>query len=531
MKTQVCIIGGGPSGLLLSQLLHLKGIDTIVLERQSREYVLARIRAGVLEHGFAALMREAQCGERMDREGEIHEGFFIANQGDLKRVDLHKYSGGSSVVVYGQTELTKDLYEARDRLKGVVIHNAEDVQLHELKSAEPHVTYRDGDQIVRIDCDYVIGADGFHGVSRKSIPKDVLKEYEKVYPFGWLGVLSRTKPVSPELMYARHERGFALCSLRSQVLSRYYIQVPLSDKVEDWNDEAFWAELKRRLPTEVAENLVTGPSIEKSIAPLRSFVAEPMRYGKLFLRRRCGAHRAAHGGARAQQRGLGHLLPVPRDAGPLSAGDDSGLDGYSAKALARVWKAQRFSWWMTTMLHSFPRQHRVRPEAAADRTRVPVLVGGGAALAGRELRRPAVLSLPRGGTSSRLASRTVIQVRRRGAHGRAKANAPRRGARSRQPRNVAAAAAAFAPRQDGDGPGHRGPATPAAPGLIALTPVEVKDEVPSERPWVRYEFADPAFESASAGQKILLRVGAVNQRRLKAQLRALRAELVRQAPP
>ena len=203
MKTQVCIIGGGPSGLMLSQLLHLKGIDTVVLERQSREYVLGRIRAGVLEHGFAALMREAQCGERMDREGEIHEGFFIAHDGRMDRVDLHKYSGGSSVVVYGQTELTRDLYEARDRMKGVVIHNAEDVQPHDLKSAKPYVTYRNGDEIVRIDCDYVIGADGFHGVSRKSIPKDVLKEYEKVYPFGWLGVLSRTKPVSPELIYAQ----------------------------------------------------------------------------------------------------------------------------------------------------------------------------------------------------------------------------------------------------------------------------------------------------------------------------------------
>ena len=272
MKTQVCIIGGGPSGLMLSQLLHLKGIDTIVLERQSREYVLGRIRAGVLEHGFAALMREAQCGERMDKEGEIHDGFIIAHDGKMDRVDLHKYSGGSSVVVYGQTELTRDLYEARDRMKGVVIHNAEDVQPHDLKSANPYVTYRSGDEVVRIDCDFVIGADGFHGVSRKSIPRDVLKEYEKVYPFGWLGVLSRTKPVSPELIYAKHERGFALCSLRSQVLSRYYIQVPLTDNVEDWSDEAFWAELKRRLPAEVAAQLTTGPSIEKSIAPLLSLI-------------------------------------------------------------------------------------------------------------------------------------------------------------------------------------------------------------------------------------------------------------------
>ncbi len=354
MKTQVCIIGGGPSGLLLSQLMHLQGIGTIVLERQSREYVLARIRAGVLEHGFAELMREAQCGERMDREGEIHEGFFIAHDGALDRVDLHKYSGGSSVVVYGQTELTRDLYEARDKLGGKVIHNADDVRPHDLLSDKPYVTYRDGDEIVRIDCDFVIGADGFHGVSRKCIPKDVLREYERVYPFGWLGLLSRTKPVNPELIYVKHERGFALCSLRSQVLSRYYIQVPLTDTVEDWSDDDFWAELKARLPAEVAGRLETGPSIEKSIAPLRSFVAEPMRYGNLFL-----AGDAAHIVPPTGARGLNsaasdiyYLYHAMLDH--YKRGDDSGLENYSKKALARVWKAQRFSWWMTTMLHTFP---------------------------------------------------------------------------------------------------------------------------------------------------------------------------------
>ena len=354
MKTHVCIIGGGPSGLLLSQLLHLKGIDNIVLEKHSREYVLARIRAGVLEHGFAKLMREAQCGERMDREGEIHEGFFIADEGKLNRVDLHKHSGGSSVVVYGQTELTRDLYDARDRMQGEVIHNAEDVQPHGLTGAQPYVTYRDRDEIVRIDCDFVIGADGFHGVSRKSIPKSVLKEYEKVYPFGWLGVLSRTKPVSPELIYARHERGFALCSLRSQVLSRYYIQVPLADKVEDWSDDAFWAELQRRLPAEVAQRMVTGPSIEKSIAPLRSFVAEPMRYGKLFLAGDA-AHIVPPTGARGLNSAASDIYYLYHAMlAHYHQGDDSGLDNYSAKALARVWKAQRFSWWMTTLLHNFP---------------------------------------------------------------------------------------------------------------------------------------------------------------------------------
>ena len=354
MKTQVCIIGGGPSGLLLSQLLHLRGIETILLEKHSREYVLSRIRAGVLEHGFARLMRDAQCGERMDREGEVHEGFFIADEGHLNRIDLHRHSGGNSVVVYGQTELTRDLYEARDRMHGVVVHDAQDVQPHELASDHPWVTYRLGDDIVRVDCEFVIGADGFHGVSRTCIPKDILREYEKTYPFGWLGVLSRTRPVSPELIYARHPRGFALCSLRSQVLSRYYIQVPLSDRVEDWSDDAFWEELTRRLPAEVAARLVTGPSIEKSIAPLRSFVAEPMRYGRLFL-----AGDAAHIVPPTGARGLNSaasdiyylyhaMLAHYRD------GDSSGLDQYSSRALARVWKAQRFSWWMTNLLHTFP---------------------------------------------------------------------------------------------------------------------------------------------------------------------------------
>ena len=354
MKAKVCIIGGGPSGLMLSQLLHLKGIETVVLECQSREYVLSRIRAGVLEQGFAQLMREAQCGERMDKEGEIHDGFLIAHDGKLDRVDLHKHSGGSSVVVYGQTELTRDLYEARDRMKGIVIHNAEDVQPHNLKSDRPYVTYRDGDNIVRIDCEFVIGADGFHGVSRKSIPRDVLKAYEKVYPFGWLGVLSRTKPVSSELIYAKHERGFALCSLRSQVLSRYYIQVPLTDTVEDWSDAAFWDELKRRLPKEVADKLITGNSIEKSIAPLRSFVAEPMRYGNLFLAGDA-AHIVPPTGARGLNSAASDIYYLYHAMlAHYQHGDSTGLDNYSAKALARVWKAQRFSWWMTTMLHTFP---------------------------------------------------------------------------------------------------------------------------------------------------------------------------------
>jgi p-hydroxybenzoate 3-monooxygenase len=354
MKTQVGIIGGGPSGLLLSQLLHLQGIETVVLEKHSREYVLGRIRAGVLEHGFAALMREAQAGERMDREGQIHDGFFIAHDGIRERVDLKGLTGGNSVIVYGQTELTRDLYEARDRLGGVVIHNADDVRPHAFDTPRPYLTYRQNDEILRVDCDFVIGADGFHGVSRKSIPRDAIREFERVYPFGWLGVLSRTKPVSPELVYARHERGFALCSLRSNTLSRYYVQVPLADAVDDWPDERFFDELARRLPQDVASALITGPSIEKSIAPLRSFVAEPMRHGTLFL-----AGDAAHIVPPTGARGLNsaasdiyYLYHALLDH--YRKGDDRGLDGYSAKALARVWKAQRFSWWMTTLLHRFP---------------------------------------------------------------------------------------------------------------------------------------------------------------------------------
>lgn len=353
-KTQVAIIGGGPSGLLLSQLLHRKGIDSIVLERQSRDYVLGRIRAGVLEHGFVNLMREAGCGERMDAEGEVHEGFYIAHQGRSDRIDLEKYADGATVMVYGQTEVTRDLYAARDAMDGAVIHEAANVQPHDLKSESPYVTYEKDGSEHRIDCDFIVGADGFHGVSRKSIPGDVLKEYEKVYPFGWLGILSETKPVSPELIYARHERGFALCSMRSQVLSRYYIQVPLTDKPEDWSDDAFWEELKSRLPEDVAAGLETGPSIEKSIAPLRSFVAEPMRYGNLFLAGDA-AHIVPPTGAKGLNSAASDIYYLYHGfMDHYLNGDSAGLDGYSEKALARVWKAERFSWWMTNLLHLFP---------------------------------------------------------------------------------------------------------------------------------------------------------------------------------
>lgn len=354
MRTQVAIIGGGPSGLLLSQLLHLQGIETVVLEKHTREHVLGRVRAGVLEHGFAALMREAQVGERMDREGQIHEGFFIAHDGRRDRIDLKSLTGGKTVIVYGQTELTRDLYEARARLGGSVVHGTEGVKLHDVESTRPYVTYRVGGEAVRVDCQYIVGCDGFHGVSRVSIPQERLRTFERVYPFGWLGVLTRTKPVSHELIYATHERGFALCSLRSSTLSRYYIQVPLSDSVEDWPDERFFDELRRRLPADVAAEMITGPSIEKGIAPLRSFVAEPMRFGNLFL-----AGDAAHIVPPTGARGLNtaasdiyYLYHALVDH--YRQGSDRGLDSYSQRALGRVWKGQRFSWWMTLLLHQFP---------------------------------------------------------------------------------------------------------------------------------------------------------------------------------
>ena len=354
MKTQIGIIGGGPSGLLLSQLLHKQGIDSVVLEKHSRAYVLGRIRAGVLEHGFADLMREAGVGARMDAEGEVHTGFDIAYDGMRHHVDLKGLTGGNSVIVYGQADLTRDLYDAREKTGGAVIHGVENVQPCDLTSDNPFITFEKDGEKQRLDCDYIIGADGFHGVSRKAIPRDKIKEFERVYPFGWLGVLSETKPVSPELIYAKHERGFALCSLRSQMLSRYYIQVPLSETVQDWSDDAFWAELKKRLPTDVSARMETGPSIEKSIAPLRSFVAEPMRYGNMFL-----AGDAAHIVPPTGARGLNsaasdiyYLYHAMLDH--YKKGDDAGLENYSQKALARVWKGQRFSWWMTMLLHNFP---------------------------------------------------------------------------------------------------------------------------------------------------------------------------------
>ncbi len=355
MRTQVVIIGGGPSGLLLAQLLHRKGIDTVVLERKTREYVLGRIRAGILETGFAALMREAGVGARMDAEGFVHNGAIIAFGDDEFEVNF-KHHTGTSVLVYGQTEVTRDLYDAREAADGTIIYNVEGVTLHEADSDAPFVSYHVNGTEARIDCDYIAGCDGFHGVSRQSIPLTVRREYEKVYPFGWLGILSETPPVHPELIYSNSDRGFALCSMRNANLSRYYIQCSLSDSPSDWTDAAFWDELKRRIPETHADTLITGPSIEKSIAPLRSFVTEPMRWGRLFL---CGdaAHIVPPTGAKG-------LNTAASDVHYLYNGlvqhyrdnDDAGLENYSQKALARVWKAERFSWSTTNLLHRYPDQ-------------------------------------------------------------------------------------------------------------------------------------------------------------------------------
>jgi p-hydroxybenzoate 3-monooxygenase len=354
MQTQVGIIGGGPSGLLLSQLLHLAGISSVMLERRSRAYVLGRIRAGVLEQGFQDLMRRAGAAQRMERDGQVHGGVNIAYQEDRLRIDLEGLTGGKTVMVYGQTEVTRDLYAARDALDGVVIDEAEQVMPHGLEGDRPYLTFVKDGAAERLDCDFVIGCDGFHGVSRSVIPADRLQSFERVYPFGWLGVLSATPPVNEELIYARHDLGFALCSLRGPQLSRYYLQCRADENPDNWSDERFWARLKTQLPAEVAARLVTGPALEKSVAPLRSFVAEPMRWGRLFL-----AGDAAHIVPPTGAKGLNlaasdiHYLSTAL-IDWYKRGDSAGLDGYSARALARIWKAERFSWWMTALLHKFP---------------------------------------------------------------------------------------------------------------------------------------------------------------------------------
>jgi p-hydroxybenzoate 3-monooxygenase len=352
MRTSVAVIGGGPAGTLLSHILDNAGIDSVVLERRTKEYVLGRIRAGVLERGSVDILRQHGLGARMDQEGFVHEGINLAYAGGMFRID---FAGlvNSSVMVYGQTEVQKDLYHARESAGDNVIDEAADVGVHDIDTDAPFVTYRKDGQEQRIDCDFVAGCDGSHGVSRTAIPAGLVRTYEKIYPFGWLGILSETPPVNDELIYANHERGFALCSMRHEMLSRYYLQCELDTDLDDWPDDRFWDELKKRLPTHIAESMVTGPSIEKSITPLRSFVAEPMRYGRLLLAGD-SAHIVPPTGAKGLNLAISDVIYLSNALIEFySSGHTTLLDEYSDKALDRVWKAIRFSWWMTTLMHRF----------------------------------------------------------------------------------------------------------------------------------------------------------------------------------
>jgi len=356
MRTQVAIIGSGPSGLLLGQLLHLAGIDTIIVEQKDKDYILGRIRAGVLEEGTVSLLDRAKVSDRLHREGLIHDGFDVAFSGKKHRLDLEKYASGKKVVVYGQTEVTRDLMDAREQSNAKTIYSASNVQIHDFDSDKPRVTYESEGKSIEIECDFIAGCDGYHGVTRKSVPSSAINTYEKVYPFGWIGILSDTVPVSDELIYANHPKGFALCSMRSPTRSRCYVQCSLNDAVEDWSDERFWNELKSRLDPESAAKLQTGPSIEKGIAPLRSFVAEPMKFGNLFL-----AGDAAHIVPPAGAKGLNlaasdihYLSETLIEHYSSQRKDASILAQYSTRALARIWKTERFSWWMTTLLHYLP---------------------------------------------------------------------------------------------------------------------------------------------------------------------------------
>jgi p-hydroxybenzoate 3-monooxygenase len=353
MRTQVAIIGAGPSGLLLGQLLSRHGIANVILEQRSADYVLGRIRAGVIEKWAADLLNEAGVGARMHRDGLIHEGIELCFDGQRHRIDFEALIG-KSVIVYGQTEITRDLMEGRAAAGGQTLYESTDVSLHQGEFGHASVRYRHQGATHEIHCDFIAGCDGFHGVSRKSIPEQVLSCYERVYPFGWLGILVDQPPVSEELIYANHERGFALCSMRSPTRSRLYLQCRLDDHVEDWPDARFYEELRRRLDDKAVANLQAGASIEKSIAPLRSFVAEPMRYGNLFL-----AGDAAHIVPPTGAKGLNlaasdvhYLWQALMDY--YRSNSRAGLDDYSARALRRVWKAERFSWWMTSILHCFP---------------------------------------------------------------------------------------------------------------------------------------------------------------------------------
>jgi len=353
MRTQVAIIGAGPAGLLLGQLLHTYGVDSVILEQRSQAYVLGRIRAGVLEQGTLDLLDEAGVGARAHREGLVHDGTEICFAGRRHRIDFRALTG-KTVMVYGQTEVTHDLMDARAEDDLPTVYEAEDVLPIDYDSEHPRVRYRKDGGEVEIDCDFIAGCDGFHGIARQSIPADRIVTHERVYPFGWLGVLSDTPPVSPELIYTNHERGFALCSMRSPTRSRYYVQCSLDEHVDAWPDEKFWDELKRRLDPKAASELVTGASIEKSIAPLRSFVAEPMRFGNLFLAGDA-AHIVPPTGAKGLNLAASDVHYLSRAFAEFyTEKSRAGIDAYAARAISRVWKAERFSWWMTTMLHRFP---------------------------------------------------------------------------------------------------------------------------------------------------------------------------------
>ena len=352
MKTQVAIIGAGPSGLLLGQLLARSGIANVVIEQRSPDYVLGRIRAGVLEQTAVDLLAEADVSERMHAEGLPHDGVALCFNNQLHRIDLHGLTG-KRVMVYGQTEVTRDLMAARSAANLPTVYEADQVAVHGFDGTTPSVTWVKDGQRHELQADFIAGCDGFHGVCRASVPAGAITQHEKVYPFGWLGMLSDVPPVHEELIYVHHERGFALCSQRSKTRSRYYVQCSLEDKVENWTDDAFWAELKRRLPADVAAKVVTGPALEKSIAPLRSFVAEPLRFGRLFLAGDAG-HIVPPTGAKGLNLAASDVGYLWQGLAEHYRGSSSGLDHYSQRALARIWKAERFSWWMTSLMHRFP---------------------------------------------------------------------------------------------------------------------------------------------------------------------------------
>ena len=350
MRTQVVIVGAGPAGLLLGQLLHKHGIGNIILERHTGEYVLSRVRAGVIEQVTMDLLDEAGVGARMHADGLIHEGVQICVDGVRHHLSFKDLTG-KTVMVYGQTEITKDLMDGRAAVGAPTIYAAQDVALHDIAGDKPRVTYHKDGTSHEIACDFIAGCDGFHGISRQSVAASAITAHERVYPLGWLGILTDTPPVSEELIYVRHQRGFALCSMRSHTRSRYYIQCSLAEDVEAWPDERFWAELKPRLDDEARERLVTGPSIEKSIAPLRSFVAEPMRFGRLFLAGDA-AHIVPPTGAKGLNLAASDVQYLARALVEYyQEKSNAGLDHYSDRALARIWKAERFSWWMTMTLH------------------------------------------------------------------------------------------------------------------------------------------------------------------------------------